>query len=67
MTTIRHGVVIDVETYYPSGFMWLLAFARRGCQRAIDAIEDQEEMIRYQYEMSGYPNIKQFVLIEKGV
>lgn len=37
--TIRPGVVIDGNTYYPPGWMYILAFALRGCQWAIDKIE----------------------------
>jgi hypothetical protein len=36
---IQPGVVINGQTYYPPGWMYVLAFAIAGCKWAIDEIE----------------------------
>ncbi len=38
LESIRPGVVIDGVTYFPPGWMYVLAFALRGFQWAIDDI-----------------------------
>lgn len=41
--SIKPGIVLsDGTTYYPSGFEWILAFALRDCQWAIDILEKPE-------------------------
>jgi hypothetical protein len=38
--TIRPGIVTSTgETIYPTGDEWILAFAIKGCQWAIDIVE----------------------------
>jgi hypothetical protein len=40
---IRPGIVTrDGTTIYPTGYEWLLAFAIRGCQWAIDMLPEAE-------------------------
>jgi len=43
---IRPGIVCkDGSTYYPTGDEWMLAFALKGCQWAIDAVEEKRQVI----------------------
>lgn len=38
---IRPGIVLNNgETYYPTGIEWILAFALKGCDWAIKALEE---------------------------
>lgn len=39
---IKPGVVIDGQTYYPEGWMYILAFALKGIPWAIELIEKPE-------------------------
>ena len=53
MTSISPGVLLnDGTTYYPKGYEWLLAFALRGCQWAIEALEtpDVKAQIQQDYD-----------------
>ncbi len=38
MENIKPSVIIDGQTYYPPGWVYILAFAMAGCQWAIDDI-----------------------------
>jgi len=41
--TIRPGVVLHSgERYYPEGWMWILAFAIKGCEWAVKIAEQEE-------------------------
>lgn len=40
---IRPSVLINGMTYYPPGWVYILAFALAGCQWAIDALLKMEE------------------------
>ena len=36
---IQPGIIIDNQTYYPPGWMWILAFALKGIPWAIQEME----------------------------
>lgn len=46
------GVVIDGRTYYPAGWMWLLAFSRAGCEWAERQIVENEADFKRQMAMT---------------
>ena len=47
---IRPGIVTSSgETIYPTGTEWLLAFALKGCQWAIDALQSPEMELARQH------------------
>lgn len=61
MEAIRPGIVIDDNTFYPPGWMYILAFASRGFKWAMDQAETEEfkEQIRQWMEAKIDSEIKQ--------